>query len=98
MDMHRIMVIGSKITTVQRVSRHCLEQGADVFPYYGIPTNEEVSLFAPEIVVLCLPVTENFQRQIEQPYILWSEKSTNGLPLVSTPTELQSRLQELLRA
>jgi len=73
----RIMVIGSNVATVQRVSRYCLEQGAEVLPYYGIPTDEEVTLFAPDVSVLCLPICENFRPQIGQPYIFWSEQSIN---------------------
>jgi hypothetical protein len=76
-DIHlnRIMVIGNHVVTVQRVSRYCLEQGAVVLPYYGIPSDEDVTLFAPDVSVLCLPIPENFQRQIGQCYILWSEQS-----------------------
>jgi hypothetical protein len=73
--LNRIMVIGSHVATVQRVSRYCLEQGAEVLPYYGIPTDEEVTLFAPDVSILCLPIPENFHRQIGQRYILWSEQS-----------------------
>jgi hypothetical protein len=32
LTMLRVMVIGSNVTTVQRISRYCLEHGADVFP------------------------------------------------------------------
>lgn len=99
MERHRIMVIGSNVTTVQCVSRYCLEQGAEVFPYYGIPTDEEVTLFAPHIFVLCLPVPEDFRQQINQPYVLWSEQPMHtGIPLVYTAEELQVRLQEVLHA
>ena len=51
---NRVMVIGQNVATVQRVSRYCLDQGAEVFPYYGIPSDEEVTLFDPEVSVLCL--------------------------------------------
>lgn len=99
MERHRIMVIGSNVTTVQCVSRYCLEQGAEVFPYYGIPTDEEVTLFAPHIFVLCLPVPEDFRQQINQPYVLWSEQPMHtGIPLVYTAEELEIRLQEVLHA
>lgn len=99
MERYRVMVIGNNVTTVQRVSRYCLEQGVEVFPYYGIPTDEEVTLFAPNVSVLCLPVPDDFQPQTGQPCILWSEKPLyTWLPLVSTPTELEARLQELLQA
>ncbi len=98
METHRIMVIGSNVTTVQRVSRYCLKHDAEVFPYYGIPTDEEVTLFAPHVLVLCLPICEDFQRQVLQPYILWSEQSMDGeLPSVSTSIELYACLQEVLQ-
>ena len=76
-DSSRIMVIGNNVATVQRVSRYCLEQGAEVLPYYGIPTDDEVILFAPDVSVLCLPIPENFRPQIGQPYILWSKQFIN---------------------
>lgn len=94
MPGNRIMVIGQDVVTVQRVSRYCLEQGAEVFPYYGVPTFEEVTLFAPEISVLCLPLPESFLCKLDQPYILWSEQPVAiNLPFVSTKRELESRLQ-----
>lgn len=96
MERHRIMIIGSNVTTVQRVSHYCLEQSAEVFPYYGTPTEEEVALFVPHIFVLCLPVPDDFRQQLSQPYILWSEQPVDiGEPLVYTRTELVARLQEL---
>ena len=99
MIKNRIMVIGSSVTTVQRVSRYCLELDAEVFPYYGIPTDEEVSLFAPHIFVLCLPVPDDFRQQISQPYILWSEQRMDvGVPFVYNRTELEACLQEVLYA
>ena len=99
MEKHRIMVIGSNVTTVQCVSRYCLDQGTEVFPYYGTPTDDEMTLFAPHIFVLCLPVPEYFWQQINQPYILWSEQSMHiGIPLVYTAQELEVRLQEVLYA
>ena len=92
------MIIGSNVTTVQRVSIYCLKQGAELFPYYGIPTNEEVSVFAPDVLVLCLPMSVDFQFQILRPYILWSEQPMDdGLRLVTTYTELYTRLQEVLQ-
>ena len=98
MEKHRIIVIGSNVFTVQCVSGYCLAQGADVFPYYGIPTVptvEEITLFDPEIWVLCLPVPEGFRHQIQEPCILWSERIMDlGITLISTPTELKTRLQE----
>lgn len=93
----RVMVIGQDVATVQRVSRYCLEQGADVFPYYGIPNPEDVSLFEPEISVVCLPVSEDFLQQIAQPYMLWSEQQiTQDFPLVSTLTPTEISLQNVL--
>ncbi|HEY9875801.1 MAG TPA: hypothetical protein V6D12_20385 [Candidatus Obscuribacterales bacterium] len=95
---NRIMIIGQDVPTVQRISRYCLQQGAEVFPYYGIPTLEEVTLFDPEVSVLCLPMPENFLRQLDQPYIIWSEKHIQmDLPLVGTRQELESSLQAALQ-
>ncbi|MDF5713486.1 MAG: hypothetical protein PUP93_06265 [Rhizonema sp. NSF051] len=97
--MPRIMVIGSKVTTVQRVSRYCLTQGAEVFPYYGIPTDEEITLFAPQVFVLCIPMPKDLQYDILQPYILWSEYFVSeGLLFVTSYTDLYARLQEVLAA
>ncbi len=99
MERHRIMVVGSNVTTVQRVSSYCLKKNLEVFPYYGIPIVEDIALFDPHALVLCLPISEDFQRQIHQPYILWSEQIINeGLPLVTTDTELYVRLQEIIQA
>jgi len=97
--MLRVMVIGSNVTTVQRVSRYCLEHGADVFPYYGIPGAEEVALFNPQVSVFCLPVPENWLCQmVHQLCILWSEEPRYGFPLASTRTELEAHLQTVLQA
>lgn len=97
MKKHRIMVIGSNVTTVQRVSSYCLKQSSEVLPYYGIPSNEEITLFAPEVLVLCLPIANDFCYQIH-PYILWSEQFIDKeLPSATTPTELYARLQEALQ-
>lgn len=97
MEKYRIMVIGSNVTTVQRVSRYCLEQGAEVFPYYGTPIDEEVTLFAPDISVLCPPLPKGFRHQINQRYVLWSEQPMNDrLPLVASRTELHAYLQQCL--
>lgn len=92
----RVMVIGQDVATVQRVSRYCLEQGADVFPYYGIPNPEDVALFAPEVSVVCLPVSEDFLQQIAQPYILWSQQINQEFSLVSIPKELEISLHNAL--
>ena len=91
---NRIMVIGQDVITVQRVSRYCLAQGAEVFPYYGIPTLEEINLFDPEISVLCVPLPKSFLYNLNQRYILWSEEPTLiDLPLVSSQRELENCLQ-----
>jgi hypothetical protein len=96
---NRIMVIGQNVITVQQISRYCLEQEAEVFPYYGMPTIEEVILFDPEILVLCVPVPESFLTQIDRPYILWSETQWEpDLPLVSTQEELEVSLQAVLQS
>lgn len=94
----RVMVIGQDVATVQRVSRYCLEQGADVFPYYGIPNPEDVSLFAPEVSVVCLPVSEDFLQQIVQPYLLWPEQQiSQEFSLVSASTPMEIGLQNVLQ-
>jgi len=95
MQRHRIMVIGSNVKTVQRVSSYCLKKNLEVFPYYGIPNKEEVALFSPHVFVLCLPIVEGFESF--QPYILWSEQPEDGgLSLVTTPMELYAHLYEFL--
>ncbi|WP_445628579.1 hypothetical protein [Nostoc sp. DSM 114167] len=97
MKRQRIMVVGSNVMTVQRVSSHCLKQNAEVFPYYCIPTPDEIALFEPHVLVLCLPIPEQFQQQLLQPYILWSEKLVNGIsPLATTLTELSDYLHKFL--
>lgn len=98
MERHRVMVIGSKVNTVQRVSNHCLKKNLEVFPYYGVPLVEEINVFAPHVLVLCVPIPQDFQCPILQPWILWSEEAIDEeTPLVSTPTELYVRLQEVLQ-
>ncbi|MBA3920961.1 MAG: hypothetical protein H0X31_04305 [Nostocaceae cyanobacterium] len=92
------MVIGSNVKSVQRVSSYCLKKNLEVFPYYGIPIIEDITLFAPHALVLCLPIAEDFQREIDQPYILWSEEIIDqGLPLVTTPTQLYVSLEKALQ-
>jgi hypothetical protein len=91
LTMLRVMVIGYNVKTVQRISRYCLELGADVFPYYGSPGAEEVALFNPQVSVLCLPLAENWLCQmVHQFCILWSEEPRDGFPLASTRTELET--------
>lgn len=94
----KVMVVGASVTTVQRLSRYCLQQGIEVFPYYGVPTTEEVTLFCPDALIVCLPVPENFFLQIDQPFILWSEPTTvSKLPVASTHTQLATLLQQTLQ-
>jgi hypothetical protein len=96
---HKIMIVGKNVTTVQRVSRYCLKQGIEVLPYYGVPTAEEISLFSPDVLIVCLPVLENFFLQIDQPFILWSEPSINvKLPVASSCIELKTLLQQTLQS
>jgi len=96
MPRHRIVVIGESVFEVQHVSRCCLKQDIDVFPYYGVPTNEEISLFAPHLVIVCSPILEIAYPQIEFSYILWSEQPINSeLPVISNMTELQELLQKI---
>ncbi len=98
MPYHRILIFGRSVTTVQRVSRYCLKQGIEILPYYGIPTVEEVNLFTPDLVILCLPAPENFLLQIDRPFILWSEPSVNvKLPVASSCIELKNLLQQTLQ-
>lgn len=98
MERHRVMVIGSHVNTVQRVSNHCLKKNLEVFPYYGVPLMEEINVFAPHVLVLCLPIPNDFQCQTSQPWILWSEQGMDEeLALVSTTTELYARLQEVFQ-
>ncbi|MDZ8024533.1 MAG: hypothetical protein RMY36_010535 [Nostoc sp. SerVER01] len=98
MERHRIMVIGNNVNTVQRLSNHCLKKNLEVFPYYGVPLVEEIDVFAPHVLVLCAPIHKDFQCQILQPWILWSEQTVDEeIPLVGTFTELYVRLQELLQ-
>ncbi len=95
---NRVMVIGQNVATVQRVSRYYLDQGAEVFPYYGIPLDEEVTLFEPEVLVLCLPLPEGFLKQIDHPYILWSEEQiTVDLSFVSHQKTAKMSLQDTLQ-
>lgn len=94
MERHRITVIGGNVTTVQRVSSYCLKKNLEVLPYYGIPKVDDINLFAPYALVLCLPMPDDFQCHIPMPYILWSEQVINE-GLVTTQTEeLYVRLQK----
>lgn len=95
---HRILIFGRTATTVQRVSRYYLKPGIEILPYYGIFTDEEVNLFAPDLLILCLPAPENFFLQIDRPCILWSEPSVNvKLSVGSSCIELKNLLQQTLQ-
>jgi hypothetical protein len=94
---NRVMVIGQNVATVQRVSRYCIDRGAEVFPYYGLPSDEEVALFDPEVSVLCLPLPEDFIKQIDRPYIFWSEEKLIDFSLVSDQKAVKSSLQNILQ-
>lgn len=88
--------MGESVFEVQHVSRCCLKQGIDVFPYYGVPTNEEISLFAPHLVIVCSPILEITYPQIEFSYIFWSEQPIDSeLPVIYNMTQLQELLQEI---
>ena len=92
----RVMILGRLVTTVQRVSRYCLKQMVEVLPYYGVPSAEEISLFDPDILIICLPAPEQLYLQTDKPFILWSELEANiKLPVASNPAELAQMLQHL---
>jgi hypothetical protein len=69
----RIMIIGQNIPLVQRASFHFSKQGAEVLPYYGFPSVEEVELFNPDLIVLCSFVPQEFLKSLKRPYLIWSE-------------------------
>lgn len=100
---YRIMITGRNVNTVQCVSRYCLKQGVETLPYYGFPSSEEVILFNPHLLILCLPVPEDFLLQIDKPFILWSEppiKDTGLAPALqatSSCIELKNLLQQTLQ-
>lgn len=90
------MVIGESVLDVQRLSRCCLAQGIEVFPYYGVPSSEEISLFSPHLAILCSPLSNSAYPQIDVTCILWSEKPVNShLLVISNITELDKLLQNL---
>lgn len=96
---HRVTIVGRSVATVQHVSRYCIKQGLEVLPYYGVPTSEEMALFAPALIIVCLPTPENFLLQTERPVILWSEQPTEiELPVASNYAELSALLQQTLPA
>lgn len=94
----RVMILGRLVATVQRVSRYCLEQMVEVLPYYGVPTGEEMTLFDPDILIICLPAPEQLYLQTDKPFILWSELEANcQMPIVSNPAELAKMLRQTLQ-
>lgn len=96
MPRHRIVVIGESVLEVQRISRCCLAHGIEVFPYYGVPSEEEISLFSPHLAIVCSPLLKVIYPQINGTYILWSEQPIDSeLPVISNMTELQKLLQNL---
>jgi hypothetical protein len=75
-----------------------MKQGLEVLPYYGVPTSEEITLFAPALVIVCLPTPEDFLLQTDRPLILWSEQPTEiQLPVASNYMELLALLQQTLQ-
>ncbi len=101
-EPRRIMVVGEGVMVVQRVSRYCLTQGADVLPFYGLPDADAIALFDPHVLVLCLPLAASFLVQVERPYLLWAEQPawlahpTATGSGISTPTALANQLQAML--
>ncbi|MBW4641966.1 MAG: hypothetical protein KME23_02925 [Goleter apudmare HA4340-LM2] len=92
------MIIGNNITTVQRVSGYCLKQHAEVFPYYGIPTIAEVTLFDPHVLVICLPMPDDFHHLLFKPCILCSEQPMEpDMYLVTTAVDLHESLYSVLQ-
>lgn len=90
MPRHQIVVIGESVIEAQRVSRCCLAHGIEVFPYYRVPTNEKISLFAPHFAIVCSPILKINYPQIDRSYIFWSEQPINSeLPVISNMTELE---------
>ena len=96
-DAPRIMVTGNNVNTVQSMSKYCLKHNFEVFPYYGIPLVEEITLFTPHALLLCLPLSNDFQSEILQPYILWLEQPLEEkLLLISSLTQLDVYLKKIL--
>ena len=91
------MIVGQDVPMVQRLSRYCLELGAEVFPYYGTPADEEVALFNPEVSIFCIPDPQECWNRFDHPYILWSETCrVMDLPYVSTLGDLAQSLRKML--
>jgi hypothetical protein len=80
LERKRIMVVGKDVATVQRVSRAYLAHGADVFPYYGLLNLADVELFDPHLLVLCLPLSDNFLLPTNRPYLVWSDHPAIAAP------------------
>lgn len=96
MPRYRIVVIGESVLEVQRVSRCCLSQGIEVFPYYGVPSNEEISLFSPHLAILCSPLPNSPYPQIDSACVVWSEQPIDSdLHVICNMTELYNLLQSL---
>jgi hypothetical protein len=92
------MILGKLVATVQRVSRYCLEHVVEILPYYGVPSGEEIGLFQPDVLIICLPAPEDLYLQIDKPFILWSEREANfQLPVASNPAELAIALRQSLQ-
>lgn len=90
----RIIVVGTNVITVQQVSSYCLETRAEVLPYYGLPSEEEIYLFDPDIWVMCLPIPPNLQLPTNAHLIIWEEPPA-VLQAVSSRVELFTCLAEL---
>jgi hypothetical protein len=80
LERRRIMVVGQDVATVQRVSRVYLAHGANVFPYYGLLNLADLELFDPHLLVLCLPVSDNFLLPTNRPYLVWRDQSAIAAP------------------
>jgi hypothetical protein len=100
----RVMVLGQDVVTVQRISRYCLRKGAEVLPYYELPTKDEIILFDPQVVILCTQLPEEFLDQIFYPCIIWAEQSVPDnlinleWPLVSNYQDLEVTLRRFCQS
>ncbi len=88
---------------MQPVTRYYIKQVIETLPYYGIPPHEDVILFNPHLLILCLPAPSDFLLKIEQPFILWSEmpiQDTGEMPVLQVAfscIELKTLLQQTLQ-
>lgn len=80
--------------TVQQVSGYCLEWGAEVLPYYGIPSEVEIRLFKPHVWVICLPIPPKLQLPTDANLIIWEEPPA-VMQAISSRTELFDCLTQL---